>query len=283
MIINVARQTRPNVSATLTQPTQNSLGSPLPICSFSPAFAWRRRNRYQRRHAFTLIELLIVVAIIAILAAIALPNFLEAQTRSKVARVKSDLRALATAIEAYRVDHNEYPEGTDNPANFDPQIVAYLGPLAAGYYTFRTQGPGGLTVGRDFANITTPIAYIASMLYEVFFKGGRSLTYCYRNAKVTKNFWILTSCGPDSDLLAPNGKGNSNTANPLSTAASVTIPARLADIDERMVIRFIEGDLVPPATSADVPRFREFLTDLTYDPTNGTISDGDIWRVMGQN
>jgi type II secretion system protein G len=59
--------------------------------------------------AFTLIELLIVVAIIAILAAIALPNFLEAQTRAKVARVHADLRTLIGAIEAYRVDHNRYP------------------------------------------------------------------------------------------------------------------------------------------------------------------------------
>jgi prepilin-type N-terminal cleavage/methylation domain-containing protein len=48
--------------------------------------------------AYTLIELLIVVAIIAILAAIAVPNFLEAQVRSKVARVKADMRTLATAI-----------------------------------------------------------------------------------------------------------------------------------------------------------------------------------------
>lgn len=236
------------------------------------------------RQAFTLIELLIVVAIIAILAAIAVPNFLEAQTRSKVARVKSDLLSIATAGESYRVDHNEYPEGTDNPAGWDSSIAAYLGPLAPGYYTFRTQAPGGKTVGRDFAGITTPIAYMSSVPYDVFApKAPVTLTYCYRNAKVTKNFWIVTSCGPDGDLLAANGKGNSNTANPLSTAASVTIPARLADIDERMVIRFIEGDLVPPATPADVPRFKDFLTDLTYDPTNGTISDGDIWRVMGQS
>ena len=62
------------------------------------------------KHAFTLIELLIVVAIIAILAAIAVPNFLEAQTRAKVARVKNDLRSVATAIEAYRVDTNKYPD-----------------------------------------------------------------------------------------------------------------------------------------------------------------------------
>ena len=49
--------------------------------------------------AFTLIELLIVVAIIAILAAIAVPNFLEAQTRAKVARSVADIRTLATALE----------------------------------------------------------------------------------------------------------------------------------------------------------------------------------------
>jgi prepilin-type N-terminal cleavage/methylation domain-containing protein len=65
--------------------------------------------------AFTLIELLIVVAIIAILAAIAVPNFLEAQTRSKVSRVHSDLRTLATGIESYAVDNNnKYPFDWDS-------------------------------------------------------------------------------------------------------------------------------------------------------------------------
>jgi prepilin-type N-terminal cleavage/methylation domain-containing protein len=58
---------------------------------------------------FTLIELLIVVAIIAILAAIAVPNFLEAQTRSKVSRARADLRSAATALESYYVDINHYP------------------------------------------------------------------------------------------------------------------------------------------------------------------------------
>ncbi len=63
-----------------------------------------------RARGFTLIELLIVVAIIAILAAIAVPNFLEAQVRAKVSRVQSDMRTIATALESYRVDYPRYPD-----------------------------------------------------------------------------------------------------------------------------------------------------------------------------
>lgn len=63
-----------------------------------------------KSRGFTLIELLIVVAIIGILAAIALPNFLNAQTKAKVSRVYSDLRNMKTAIESYRVDNNAYPD-----------------------------------------------------------------------------------------------------------------------------------------------------------------------------
>lgn len=61
------------------------------------------------KKGFTLIELLIVVAIIAILAAIAVPNFLEAQVRAKVSRAKADIRSLATALESYVVDNNNFP------------------------------------------------------------------------------------------------------------------------------------------------------------------------------
>ncbi len=62
-----------------------------------------------RNKAFTLIELLIVVAIIGILAAIAVPNFLNAQIKAKVSRVQGDLRAMKTAIEMYRLDEGGYP------------------------------------------------------------------------------------------------------------------------------------------------------------------------------
>ena len=63
----------------------------------------------KRESGFTLIELLIVIAIIGILAAIAIPNLLNAVQRGKQKRSMSDMRALATAIEAYAVDNNEYP------------------------------------------------------------------------------------------------------------------------------------------------------------------------------
>jgi len=69
---------------------------------------------------FTLIELLIVVAIIGILAAIAIPNFLNAQTRAKVSRTESEFHALATGLEAYRVDNSGYPsQGTSGGTSVD--------------------------------------------------------------------------------------------------------------------------------------------------------------------
>jgi len=60
------------------------------------------------RKGFTLIELLIVVAIIGILAAIAVPNFLNAQIRAKVSKVQADFRSLTTAIESYRLEFGNY-------------------------------------------------------------------------------------------------------------------------------------------------------------------------------
>lgn len=92
--------------------------------------------KYLSKKAFTLIELLIVVAIIAILAAIAVPNFLEAQTRAKITRGKADMRSMGTALEMYRLDNGAYPYG-------DYSVFGCI-------------------------RITTPVAYIASLPKDPF-------------------------------------------------------------------------------------------------------------------
>ncbi len=63
-----------------------------------------RKNR-----GFTLIELLIVVAIIGIIAAIAIPNLLNAINRGRQKRTMADIRTIGTACEAYAVDNSSYP------------------------------------------------------------------------------------------------------------------------------------------------------------------------------
>lgn len=75
----------------------------------------------RRNKGFTLIELLIVVAIIGIIAAIAIPNLLNAINRGRQKRSMSDLRTVGTATEAYAVDHSFYPnyaEGSLDTAGF---------------------------------------------------------------------------------------------------------------------------------------------------------------------
>ena len=98
------------------------------------------------QRAFTLIELLIVVAIIAILAAIAVPNFLEAQVRAKVARAKADMRTVATALETYRIDTNAYP------TMLSPGFTGGIAPLAGSNLKW-WYVPDALT---------TPVAYLTS-------------------------------------------------------------------------------------------------------------------------
>jgi type II secretion system protein G len=78
-----------------------------------------------KHRGFTLIELLIVVAIIAILAAIAVPNLMNAQIRAKVARTQSEQRTLAGALENYFAEHGTYPPERADSAN-DPGGYRYL-------------------------------------------------------------------------------------------------------------------------------------------------------------
>ncbi len=116
-------------------------------------------------HGFTLIELLIVVAIIAILAAIAVPNFLEAQVRAKITRVINDQRTAATAIEAYAVDNGRVPIG---------QKECTISSGATGPNTYDS---GSKRTAFLWSQLTTPIAYMQSPPLDIFSEiAGRSST-----------------------------------------------------------------------------------------------------------
>lgn len=72
----------------------------------------------RKRKGFTLIELMIVIAIIAVLAAVLVPNFMRAREASRLTACKSNLKNLSTAIETYSNDFNGlYPGSTDNSGN----------------------------------------------------------------------------------------------------------------------------------------------------------------------
>jgi type II secretory pathway pseudopilin PulG len=95
-----------------------------------------------------LIELLIVIAIILILIAIALPNFLEAQMRAKITTAGAEMRGLAVAMESYRTDWNRYP-----PQSFYE--------LTASGFCFRANRC-------SLRQLTTPIPYLLEIPRDIF-------------------------------------------------------------------------------------------------------------------
>ena len=64
-------------------------------------------NSTKKSMGFTLVEIMIVVAIIALLAAIAVPGFMRARKRSQASRVINDLRLISAAVDQYAVDYNK--------------------------------------------------------------------------------------------------------------------------------------------------------------------------------
>ncbi len=114
-----------------------------------------------KNQGFTLIELLIVVAIIGIIAGIAIPNFLGARNKARVARVFADMRATGDALESYYVDNTEYPSENDG-----------LDELTSDHITSLSNDP---------------------------FSGTAYRYYTDKAADTAGTAWLLVSDGPDGD------------------------------------------------------------------------------------
>ena len=215
----------------------------------------------KRVKGFTLIELLIVVAIIAILAAIAVPNFLEAQVRSKVSRVKADQRSLANGLESYFVDNNDYPEFAvgDQAANGFAGIIPPYGDGscssgAGKIMTFMVRTTGN----DDFHTITTPQAYLTSYFSDPFADTKGCIFAYYKD----QNGWIVASFGPDTD----------EGATPIGDLGFATSGYEIATL-------YNAGEAQPSFTLLTGSNATAPNDSLTYDPTNGTVSPGDVYRV----
>jgi type II secretory pathway pseudopilin PulG len=198
------------------------------------------------------------VAIIAILAAIAVPNFLEAQTRAKNAKCMADMRTMATALETYHVDCNAYPSDAGNGAGAGPGLPGGIWRA----YRFRdrhSNPPANFTIGYE---LTTPIAYLTSaeILIDPYKRGklgyyksstvvqGREYYFFanvvlrekarqapYTTLKNIGGDYILWAAGPDGWCNNKPGQGEYSQAN-------------------------------------YIPR------SISYDPSNGTVSNGDVHR-----
>ncbi len=209
-------------------------------------------------HGFTLIELLIVIAIILILIAIALPNFLEAQARARLARVKGDGKTLITAIEAFRTERGvlliDFWDDGSTPAH--KRWLSKLG-----------------MVGRDpiveykyfeecYYPLTSPARYLTQVPIDLFNTPKKQVGLSAGETGVAYIYF-------DNDTLVPNtydfGIDRWQPGNTLQIK-SQTIPLR----DGEYGVLSVGPDGFLGTTSNGDER------GMAYNPTNGTYSRGDM-------
>ena len=204
----------------------------------------------RRLQGFTLIELLIVVAIIGILAAIAVPNFLNAQVRAKVARAESEMRSLQNSLESFFIDNNSYPPMDSDRIRMRRQYKGLGSEADAPNINVAHIMIG--TRGDRRIYLTTPVAYISSIPYDPF--RGDGAEYGYGYGSNGQSYYIMTSFGPDSQEGAGGTQGELDERDYTG--------ARMSDL-RKVAVR--KGQLL--------------LTQMVYNSSNGTSSAGDIIRV----
>ena len=195
---------------------------------------------------FTLIELLIVVAIIGILAAIAVPNFLNAQMRAKVARVVSDMKAVAMAEEQYRLDRNQY---------------TYDGDCGVGQAEHLSYIP-----------LTTPVSYIASIPEDAF---------AGTNAEFQNRQTIKSGLKPVYEYTSRVSFGPEGTPNCKNSTAAFNMMGR-QNIEYLMTSLGPNGEQNFPWGEAGYRDLGERTGGFIYQPSNGLISIGNIFVLNSQ-
>ena len=257
--------------------------------------------KLQISKAFSLIELLLVVGIISILAAIGLLNFAGTTSRAKVARAVSDMRTIAVGLEGYAADHNDYPMNNFAPfANLD--IEPNYHHIPTGYAITPWQ-------------ITTPIAYLTTRPvdpfkilphgnYGYYFPKYRLQIPHYAYYKIIpKPIWVSIEFPPDSDQFYSSAP-SFIAVHSKATTSSLTVSGpdsanRGALLKYGAWMQFSVGpDTIPWHQHRDFrapgdpinflkqpPKYLPwgYSFDVPYDPTNGTESFGNVHRVQSDS
>jgi prepilin-type N-terminal cleavage/methylation domain-containing protein len=202
---------------------------------------------------FTLIELLIVVAIIAILASIAIPNFMAAQTRAKVADVQESLQVGMVGLESYHVDNTDYPpmrEWMGVPNRTD----CYEYPIEA----------------------TTPIAYITSRPTDPFnmFEGNK-LAIKYQHPGFGFHNGVVFEAGLYVPRAYPDDEGSDAT----DILYQGTVDTGTQKPALMSPVKYALWSSSPNDKSWKLFTHKPVPKRIWYDPTNGTTSLGFIVRL----